>query len=609
MASDNRLATDVLVIGGGMAGLFAAIKARDEGVEVVLVDKNYVSRSGSTAYAEGDYSVFNPEWGHDLGAWMAQVNRVGEYLNNPEWTEITLRESRDRYNDFLAWGVKPKENEDGSILRYRRPIAFGPLECCFLGRGWTFLPALRRQALKIGVKIMDRIMITDLLKQHGVVAGAVGFHTRTGDFYHFRAKATVISTGNGTFRNVPGAMGPVGHLSFDGEAMAYRSGATIGGKEYSNTGAAGFIAEKTEETRIDLRGKTLNTIPAKYPLWVAYGPAISFTNSYVDAEGYETNRMVAANTIHEGRGPIIWNLDAAKPEDLEATLRDIKDSKTEFRLERVGIDLTKGGLFTGVLRLESAPGHSIFGGGTGISSRGTNCATDLTGLFAAGDVYHSKALGASYPAFGFGLRNASVTGARAGLAAAHYASTAKAMPWDDKALAPLKQDIYLPMNRAGGFAPQWVEQQLYNLMMPYYVLLVKQGERLAATLTMIQFLKNHVAPKLTAKDAHELRLAHETRNRILSVEMMLRSSIFRTESRGSHYREDCPRRNDPEWLADVKVSDEEGTMTVVKAPLPEAWWPDLSRPYREMYPRRFPGEDEGPRDNGKESIVDSSKRR
>lgn len=591
MAHENKLETGVLVIGGGMAGLFAAIKAREEGVDVILVDKNYVSRSGSTAFAEGDYSVFNPEWGHDLNAWMAQVNLVGEYLNNPEWTEITLRESLDRYHDFVAWGVKAKEKEDGTVLRYGRPIGFGPLECCFLGRGWTFLPAMRRQALKVGVKIMDRIMITELLKQDGMVVGAVGFHTRTGDFYNFSAKATVMTTGNGTFRDVPGAMGPVGHLSYDGEAMAYRSGARIGGKEYSNIGAAAFVAEKNEETRIDLRGKIFNTIPAKFPGWVSYGPAISFTNSYVDGEGYETMRLTAANAIHEGRGPIIWNLDAARPEDLEATLRDIKDSKTEFRLQRVGINLTKGGLFTGVLRLESAPGHHIFGGGTGIVSTGTDCATDLQGLYAAGDVYQSKALGASYPAFGFGLRNASVTGARAGWAAAQYASKAKRISMENEALAKLKQDIYGPMNRASGFDPRWVEQQLYNLMMPYYILLVKHGDRLAAALTIVQFLKNYIVPKLVAKDVHELRLVHETRNRTLSVEMMLRSSIFRTESRAIHYREDYPRRDDPDWLADVKIKEREGAMEVVKEPIPKGWWPDLSKPYRERYPMRFAGED------------------
>jgi succinate dehydrogenase/fumarate reductase flavoprotein subunit len=588
---ESLIETDVLIIGGGMAGLFAAIKAREEGVDVMLVDKNYVSRSGSTAFAEGDYSVCNPAWGHDLKAWMTQATTVGEYLNNPEWTEITLRESLDRYKDFLAWGIKPKEATDGSVLRFRRPVGFGPLECCFLGRGWTFLPAMRQQALKVGVLIMDRIMITDLLTREGTAVGAVGFHTRTGDFYQFSAKAVVMSTGNGTFRNVPGAMGPVGFLSYDGESMAYRRGARIGGKEFANTGATGFAAEKDEDARVDLRGKTFNTIPAKYPGWVSYGPAISFTSSYVDAEGYETNRVVAANTIHEGRGPIYWNLDGARPEDLEATLRDIKDSKTEFRLERVGIDLTKGGIFTGVLRLESAPGHSVFGGGTGISSTGTDCATDIPGLYGAGDVYRSKAIGAAYPAFGFALRNASVTGARAGRAAAQFASRMRRIPPDGKELPELKEAMYAPRERTGGFSPEWAEQQLYNLMMPYYVLLVKHGERMAAALTMVRFLKSHVAPKLVARDAHELRLAHETRNRILSMEMILRSAIFRTESRGSHYREDYSRRDDANWFADVLIRNRGGEMEITKEPLPKEWLPDPALAYGTRYPRRFPGED------------------
>jgi succinate dehydrogenase/fumarate reductase flavoprotein subunit len=401
-----------------------------------------------------------------------------------------------------------------------------------------------------------------------------------------------MSTGNGTFRNVPGAMGPVGFLSYDGESMAYRCGAGIGGKEFSNTGASGYLAPKNEDKRIDLHGKKINMIPSKYPGWVSYGPAISFTNSYVDAEGYETNRMMAANTIHEGRGPIYWNLDAATPLELEATLRDIRESKTEFRLERVGIDLTEGGLFTGVLRLESAPGHSIFGGGAGISSTSTDCATEIPGLYGAGDVYRSKAIGAGYPAFGFALRNASVTGARAGRAAARYAARTSKFSPEINELSEMKEAIYAPMNRTGGFSPVWVEQQLYNLMMPYYVLLVKHADRMNAALTMINFLKDHVAPKLTVGDAHELRLAHETKNRILSMEMILKSAIFRTESRGSHFREDYPYRDDANWFADVVVKQAEGSMEVIREPLPHQWLPDGSLGYKEKYPKRYPGEDD-----------------
>jgi len=111
-----------------------------------------------------------------------------------------------------------------------------------------------------------------------------------------------------------------------------------------------------------------------------------------------------------------------------------------------------------------------------------------------------------------------------------------------------------------------------------------------AALTTVEFLKNHIIPKLTAGDAHQLRLAHETKNMVLNAEMKLRASIFRKESRGNHYREDYPRRDDPNWLAWVKLKEENGQMTVFKEMIPEEWWPDLSRPYQERYPMRFPEE-------------------
>ena len=87
-----------------------------------------------------------------------------------------------------------------------------------------------------------------------------------------------------------------------------------------------------------------------------------------------------------------------------------------------------------------------------------------------------------------------------------------------------------------------------------------------------------------------MRLAHETKNMTLIAEMILRASLFRTESRGSHYREDYPRRDDPTWLAWTKVKNENGTMNVLKESIPKKWWPDLSKPYKERYRVRFPGE-------------------
>lgn len=590
MPTENVIETDVLVIGGGLAGIFAAMKAREKGVDVTLVDKNYVSRSGATAFADGCFSIFNPEWGHDLDFWMDHIRTSGEYMNNPEWTKISLKDSYDRYQDLVSWGIEFLKRENGELIRYRKAdIGIGCLDWCLMGRGWKYLPIMRQQLLNSGVKILDRIMIIDLLKQDGQVVGAVGFHTMSGDFYTFKAKATVMSTGNGTTnKDVAGII--VRFLSYDGEAMAYRAGADIRSKEFCNTGSMGFIEEKDEAKRVSLEGKSVDDIPGKYPTWVSYGPHLSFINDYVDAEGYAVYRHTAANAIHEGRGPLLWNLDVASPVELEHTLLDIKASDTAFRLDRVGMDLSKGGLWSGVLRVESGVGHNIFGGGAGISSIDTECASSLPGLYAAGDVCHTGSLGASYPSFGFGLRNAAVTGARAGWSAAQYTSGAEKIVLDKEKIADLKRKINAPLDRAGGFSPDWVFQQMQSLVVPYYIWFFRHGERLKAALTLIEFLRNHIGPKLYAKDAHGLRLVHETRNRVLSVEMMLKSALFRTESRACHFREDFPRREDPAWLAWVKLKEQDGGMALMKEPLPESWWPDLSKPYRERYLRKFRGE-------------------
>jgi len=117
--------------------------------------------------------------------------------------------------------------------------------------------------------------------------------------------------------------------------------------------------------------------------------------------------------------------------------------------------------------------------------------------------------------------------------------------------------------------------------------------RPSAVLTNVEFLQNHIAPLIYARDFHGLRLAHETKNRILGAEMMLRSALFRKESRGKHYREDYPRRDDPKWLAFTRLKNDQGEMKVTKNPLPRKWWAEKlsSIPYQDRYPNRFKGEE------------------
>jgi succinate dehydrogenase/fumarate reductase flavoprotein subunit len=570
MPVENVSETDVLVIGGGMSGIFAAMKAREEGVSVTLIDRAHVGKAGDVFYAEGFYSVFNPEWGHSLSEWKRDIANGGDYMNNPEWTEITLKESYDRYKDLLSWGVRFQTGKDGELLKFRS----GPLEAVLIGMGWTWFPALREELIKHGVKVMDRLMAVDLLKQDGRVAGAVGFDVRSGDFYVLKAKSTVIcATGAG-------------------EAMAFRAGADVSCKEFISGGngpfsySPGFYDEKG--AKVSLEGKEVKPAPAGG--WD--GGGVHYVNKYVDAEGNKVSRWTIASALHTGRGPVLWNMDAATPEEISDTLHEIAQGGTGFKLDRVGFDLKKGGLYTGVTPGAASMAFASFGGLTGIWSTDTQGGTSVPGLYAAGDAYSSRAIGSKYPWWGFALRNASVTGARAGRSAAAYASQAGKIQVDKDQIAGLKSNIYAPLQRAGGFDVNWVRIQLSGITGPYYIRVIKHGERLKAALTLVQFLRSHVDPLMYAKrkDAHGLALVHEAKSRLLFAETALQASLFRTESRGLHYREDYPRRDDPNWLAAVKIRPKDGGMELVKVPFPKEVWPDLSIPYRVRYPSEYPNE-------------------
>jgi succinate dehydrogenase/fumarate reductase flavoprotein subunit len=573
MSSENVIKTDVLVIGGGTAGCFAAMKAREQGLDVTVVDKAYAGKSGSSIAAGGCFMVLNPEWGHDLDASIETVNIKGEYINNRDWDEVIFKESWPTFQELVAWGVefpveidKMNDYEKVTYSPKYQPDFLNPPFGKLPLRHRKITPFLRKQAEKAGARIIDRIMVTDLLKQDGKVVGAVGFPVDGYDLYIFKAKATILSGGNNSFR-------PPGYhtsmLTGDADGMAYRAGAEITGKEFP-------------DTHFNL---------ANYPAWKSNAELYPAYFYFTDAEGkyieHSGMDLAMAFAVHEGRGPVLYDLDAATPEDVASMQEYIRKRGSPVEVERIGLDVSRGGKYQVIGG--SAAGFSD-PQTSGIWPINTKCATGLPGLYAAGDCCGTRACGAIHTAGGWGLAGAAVTGKRAGEGAAEYASQAQEPVINEEEVARLKKIMYAPAERKGGFSPRWVTQLLQNTMMPYFILHIKHGERLQAALTTVEFLRDHLVPKMMAKDAHELRLAHETSNMVLNAEMMLRASLFRTESRGQHYREDYPRRDDPAWLAWVKIKEGQGGMSVSKEPVPQEWWPDLSKPYEERYPMRFPGE-------------------
>ena len=195
------------------------------------------------------------------------------------------------------------------------------------------------------------------------------------------------------------------------------------------------------------------------------------------------------------------------------------------------------------------------------------CGTNINGLFAAGDALCSAGVHGG----GVSSSGCAVQGAKAGLSASAFAKSIKENSINEDNLKRVLNNSFRPRKLEKGFSSTWSTQLLQSIMTPYYVLLAKSEDRLQAALINIDFLKTQVAPNLVATDAHELRLVHETRNMILNAEMKLKASIFRKETRTTHYREDYPERDDS-WNAWVILKQaKDGSMDLEKRQIPSNW--------------------------------------
>jgi len=562
-SKENKMEADVLVVGGGLAAIFAAIKASEAGARVLMVDKGYATRSGQSPLACG-HLVFNPD-SDDLDAWMAQFSRLTEYVNRPEWIKIVLEESYARLQDLVSWGVEFKKDKNGDILSSGTGRLMNLVSVANCASREVFdmktneMAALRKKISKSEIKLLNRVMITELLKQNGRIVGALGMSADSNELYTFTAKTTILCVGSCAYK-------PVGYpvlvqLTADGEAMAYRQGAEINGKEYPDTHHTS-VQDPSRIARVKLSDEQevqggrqerpeapLSSGPPK--TINAEGNEVGPSTRVAGATSYPFSYLEMENEAHAGRIPI----------------------------NQGTMELT-GGACLGMSHRNA----------DGLYPANTDCGSNIPGLYAAGDALGTMVNGAVYAVPGSSTMSAMVTGTRAGVAAAKEALQMGPLAVDKNELQRAKQYVFAPMERRGGFSPRWVTQLLQNTMMPYYILYIKKADRLQMALTHVEYMQEHIVPKLFARDPHELRLAHETRNMVLSAEMRLRSSLFRTESRGNHYREDYPQRDDKNWLAWTKIRQERGKMKLEKVPIPKKWWPDLSVPYEERYPMRYPNE-------------------
>ena len=181
------------------------------------------------------------------------------------------------------------------------------------------------------------------------------------------------------------------------------------------------------------------------------------------------------------------------------------------------------------------------------------CESNIPGLYAAGDALGSYMAGAIYTQIGSSLAGSAVQGAVAAQAAAEYCKGVERPIISSDKMNEVREEILAPLKRESGYSPAWVTQTLQGIMIPNFIIYIKKEELLKAALAYVEELRDHHMPLLRAADLHELRLACETANMILSAEMKLRASMMRKESRCSHFRLDYPEIDTENWNVWINI--------------------------------------------------------
>lgn len=591
---------DVLVVGAGYAGTMAALKAHAMGQKVIVVCKQVIGKSGLSPWAN-TMLFYDERLGDKKADWIKAVQSRTEYLIDLDYLDVFINDSLAR---FLEWRELGIVNPHNTLPTPDQLIQYSQGSGTPTDRRWIWPSIFENK----GIQVVERTMLTNLLMaKNGAVAGAAGFHVESDEVMIFRSKSVVMCTGSGGFKS--GGF-PINGSTNDGDWMAYNVGARIGGKEWEDFHGTGGTYPSDSWKQGDQRflGKVYATMPPG-----PRGPRPPGGKGPKGGKGGK-GRISISDLHREGAPPPRGGRPGIYPPDhltntYNYTYKPVDQSKWEnvrYDNDNYHTPLTWPELPS---RTNPQPpdAHNVGGGATGLGVHCTegifpvdaNCWSGIPGLYAAGDALCSRLCGASYAGKGISSSSAGVFGYRAGEGAANYAKGASEPSVSADQIKKAKYEITEPRKRTSGYSPHWLQELVLQTYAPYYMVKMKHEKRLKAALEIAEFMRDNLAPNVRAADPHENRLCHEAKHMVFVLEMKLRASLARKESRGAHFREDFPFRDDKNWLAWTAChKDSNGNMTVSKVPVPDRMKTDKDLSYKERYSRSWPGEEEAKEKHG-----------
>jgi len=537
--------TGVLVIGGGPSGLWAANRAAELGSDVLVVDKGPQDWGGLASQSGGDFDAVLP--GENVDDFVQDLVYYYDGLCEQDLMEEIYKHSYERLTDYQRFGCEFLTGQDGKLRGVpQRGLDHAKLyPAKFKGSGGEDMTrGLVNESNRLGVKRLGRTLVTDMLKRDGVVVGAVGFDTRNGEFYIFKAGAVVLATGEGGWKAAYLSNTATG----EGTHMAFRAGAELKNCEFVRVwNCPTQFAWESQTTLLPLGARFVN----------ANGE--SFMDRYCPTLGSKTdqhyNVIGMAIEAREGRGPIYFDVSPLQPENRELVKPQTGWQLLNYqKLLALGIDFFRD-------KTEWMPQLFQTCGGLVADIKGR---TIIPGLFVTGC---ARGIEPGLCIGGLHLCITAVTGYITGGIAANYAKSHESSQIEDDEVNMFKNRLYAHLAK-NGIPPKKVIREIQEAVFPYEVCIIKSEKSLKNALSKVERLKNEVLPQMKATDAHYLMKLVETQAIAFMTELYLRASLMRAETRAGHYREDYPDRDDKNWLKWIVISQTDGTMNLRVEPVP-----------------------------------------
>jgi adenylylsulfate reductase subunit A len=566
----TAIETDLLVVGGGVAGTMAAIPALEAGLKVVICEKGKVlDHCGSIGCGVDHYLTVmdtGPEW--DTPEFLIKhVPELTDYIVDMAVAGRVIREMPRIFRKIESFGVDFKDKKTGDYYRLRSFGLPGTYHINF--DGTDFKKLIGERVRKGKATVLMRTMVVQLLVKDNRAYGAIAFNFRTGEWTVIRARAVVLAAGdvNRISLNASGLAFDSWHFPYntgDAQAMGYHAGAALANME-------------SVETTLTPKGFSCQGLNALVSLGAYFvnkrGERFMFK---YDKKGENARRAVIADAaINEyllGNGPVY--LDCRHlPQDMldrmEYTLQVdrytlpayYKQKGVNFREELVEISIAE-------LSIRRS-GVYFRGSGLAVDVDGQ---TSVEGLYAAGDCATVSG----------GIAGAAVLGHIAGEGVVRQAKSAGGALPDVPAAAveAVRAQSQAHLGRRDGMAWKDFEHQTRQTVTDY-VGVRRSAPGLKLALDTLRALARR-EPTLAADDLHGLMRVHEAKNIRLNAEIMATASLARTETRtgSSHWRLDYPETDEQRWRQFVVVRrGEQGpsvsTLSTDK-PLSDAFRPDAA---------------------------------